>query len=193
MPVVTGYTIIPGVTLEVAPTRILGVIQQADTTTMVIYGQAGSPAELYFSVPAGTTISAGAPELSLTGTNLMLQTTYPASGVANFSFQTGSRRVRILAVSDTLADDTWFVDAGTTELRCLWSAIRGRRHGDERPFANRHGETVAKSGGQSGDCLRSRRRADIVVRNYNSRLPSRRRAAGRVANHERNRPGGSRI
>jgi beta-galactosidase len=112
MPVVTGYTVIPGVTLAVAPTRILGVTQQADTTTMVIYGQAGSPAELYFSVPAGTTISAGAPELSLTGTNLTLQTTYPASGAANFSFQTGSRRVRILAVNDALADDTWFVEAG---------------------------------------------------------------------------------
>jgi beta-galactosidase len=79
---------------------------------MVIYGQAGSPAELYFSVPAGTTVSAGAPALSLNGTNLTLQTTYPVSGAANFSFKTGSRRVRILAVSDTLADDTWFVDAG---------------------------------------------------------------------------------
>ena len=112
MPVVTGYTIIPGVTLNVAPTRILGITQQADTTTMVIYGQAGSPAELYFNVPAGTTISAGAPALSFDGTNLTLQTTYPASGAANFSFQTGARRVRILAVSDTLADDTWFVDAG---------------------------------------------------------------------------------
>ena len=112
MPVVTGYAIIPGVTLEVAPTRILGITQQANTTTMVIYGQAGSAAELYFSVPASTTISAGAPSLNLNGTKLTLQTTYPASGAADFSFQTSSRRVRILAVSDTLADDTWFVDAG---------------------------------------------------------------------------------
>jgi beta-galactosidase len=112
MPVVTGYTIVPGVTLNVAPTRILGITQQADTTTMVIYGQAGSPAELYFTVPADTTISAGAPALNLNGTNVTLQTTYPATGAANFSFKTGSRRVRILAVSDTLADDTWFVDVG---------------------------------------------------------------------------------
>ena len=104
---------IPGVTLNVAPTRILGITQQANTTTMVIYGQAGSPAELYFNVPAGTTISAGAPALSLNGTNLTLQTTYPAGGASDFSFQAGSQRVRILAVSDTLADDTWFVDVGT--------------------------------------------------------------------------------
>jgi beta-galactosidase len=113
MPVVTMYPVIPGVTLNVAPTRILGITQQADTTTMVIYGQAGSPAELYFNVPADTTISAGAPALSLNGTNLTLQTTYPVTGATDFSFQTGSQRVRILAVSDTLADDTWFVDVGT--------------------------------------------------------------------------------
>ena len=113
MPVVTGYSLLPGVTLNVAPTRILGLTQQANTTTMVIYGQAGSPAELYFNVPANTTISTGTPALSLSGTNLTLKTTYPASGAANFSFQVGSRRVRILAVSDVLADDTWFVDAGS--------------------------------------------------------------------------------
>jgi beta-galactosidase len=114
VPIVTGYTIIPGVTLKVAPTRILGTIQQGNTTTLVIYGQAGAAAELYFTVPAGTTISAGAPALSLSGTNLTLQTTFPStsSGASNFSFQTGSRRVRVLAVSDSLADDTWFVDVG---------------------------------------------------------------------------------
>jgi beta-galactosidase len=113
MPVVTQYPLIPGVMLSVAPTRILGITQQAGTTTMVIYGQTGSPAELYFNVPAGTTISAGAAAMSLNGTNLTLRTTYPASGASNFSFQTGSQRVRILAVSDTLADDTWFVDVNT--------------------------------------------------------------------------------
>ena len=112
MPIVTGCPMIPDVTLDVAPTRILGLTQQASTTTMVIYGQAGSPAELYFDVPADTTISAGAPALSLNGTKLTLQTTYPTSGVSDFSFQTGSQRMRILVMNDTLADDTWFVDMG---------------------------------------------------------------------------------
>jgi beta-galactosidase len=113
MPVVTDYPMIPGVTMNVAPTRILGVTRQANTTTMVIYGQAGSPAELYFDVPSGTTISSGVSALSIHGTNLVLRTTYPATGVANYSFQTGSQRVRILVVSDTLADSTWFVDVGS--------------------------------------------------------------------------------
>jgi len=112
MPVVAGYSVVPGVTLTVAPTRILGVTQQGATTTMVIYGQAGSPAELYFSVPTGTTISSGGPALALNGNSITLQTTYPSTGASDYSFQTGSQKVRILVVSDTLADDTWFVDVG---------------------------------------------------------------------------------
>jgi beta-galactosidase len=112
MPIVTGYAMIPGVTLNVAPTRILGIMLQGNTTSMVIYGHAGSPAELYFNVPANTTISTGDPALRLSGTNLTLQTICPSSGASNFSFQTSSQRVRVLVVSDTLADDTWFVDVG---------------------------------------------------------------------------------
>ena len=133
MPVVTGYAIVPGVTLNVAPTRVLGITQQANTTTMVIYGQAGSPAELYFNVPARTKISAGAPALKLNRTNLTLQATFPASGVSNYSFKAGSRRVRILAVSDTLADDTWFVTAGKQNYvvcgpQYVGSAVVTNRH-----------------------------------------------------------------
>jgi beta-galactosidase len=112
VPVVTEFQVIPGVTLKVAPTRILGLVRQDDTTTLVTYGQPGSPAELYFSVPAETKITSSGKGLALDGTNLTLQTTYSPDAPANFSFQAGSRRVRILAVSDTLADNTWFVDVG---------------------------------------------------------------------------------
>lgn len=112
MPVVTDYKLAPSVALKVAPTRILGITQQAATTTMVIYGQPGLAAELYFTVPAATTIESGSPALSINKTDLVLQTTYPSNGVSDFSFQTGSRKVRILVESDALADDTWFVNAG---------------------------------------------------------------------------------
>ncbi len=113
LPVVAGYTVIPGVTLNLAPTRILGTVQQDATTTLVIYGQPGSPAELYFTVPTGTSLSDGAASMSLSGTSLTLQTTFPSTGVTNYSFQVGTRRVRVLAVNDTLAKSTWFVDVGS--------------------------------------------------------------------------------
>lgn len=112
VPVVTDYPLLPDVSLKVAPTRILGITQQADTTTLVIYGRPNSAAELYFGVPTNTTILAGAPAFSLNGTNLALQTTYPSDGAANFSFQAGARRVRVLVVNDTLVDATWFVNVG---------------------------------------------------------------------------------
>ncbi|RKP54415.1 hypothetical protein D7Z26_13770 [Cohnella endophytica] len=113
MPFVANYQVIPGVTLTAAPTRILGITQQINTSTIVIYGQSGSPAEMYFKVPAGTVITSGASALSQDASgNMSLKTTFPASGVSNYSFQTGSSKVRILAVNDALADNTWFVNAG---------------------------------------------------------------------------------
>ena len=113
LPVVAGYTVLPDVTLKVAPVRILGVTQQDATTTLVIYGQPGSPAELYFTVPPGTTLGDGAASMHLSGISLSLQTTFPASGASNYSFQVGNQRVRVLAVNDTLVKSTWFVDAGS--------------------------------------------------------------------------------
>ncbi len=112
MPFVANYKITPEVMLQVAPTRILGITEQSGTTTMVIYGQAGTPAELYFQAPAGTTITSGSPALSQNAPGqISLKTTFPATGAANYSFQTGNSKVRILAVNDTLADYSWFIEA----------------------------------------------------------------------------------
>lgn len=116
LPVVAEYTLIPGVTLKLAPTRILGITQQEATTTMVIYGQAGSPAELYFTVPTGTILGDGAAALSLNGTALTLQTSFPSTGASNYSFQVGTQHVRVLAVNDMLAKSTWMIDAGMQNL-----------------------------------------------------------------------------
>ena len=193
MPVVTRYPVIPGVTLNVAPTRILGITQQATTTTMVIYGQAGSSAELYFNVPAGTTISTGAPALNLNGTNLTLQTTYPASGASDFSFQTGSQRVRILAVSDTLADDTWFVDVGTQNYVVCGPQYAGNatvtngylQVTTEIPWQNAANNPVTAYG--PGDT------ANFVLGDHHTWRASGRSDADRLADHERNEPSGCRV
>lgn len=144
LPVVTDYNLTAGVTLKLAPARILGTTQQDATTTLVIYGQAGSPAELYFTVPAGTTLGDGAASMSLSGTALTLQTTFPASGAANYSFQAGTQRVRVLAVNDTLVKSTWFVDAGGQNFVVVGPAYVGAaavnngylQLGTEKPWQN---------------------------------------------------------
>jgi len=113
VPVVTGYQMVDGVTLDVAPVRILGITQQGDTTTLVIYGQPGTPAELYFTVPTGAVVQAGGSGLTLDASGHMtLKSVFSAGAPSNYSFKIGSRRVRILAVSDALADKTWFVGSG---------------------------------------------------------------------------------
>ena len=113
MPVVQDFALTPNITLQWAPTRILGVMPQGNTTTLVIYGPAGSPAELHFTAPASARIEQGASGLTApTPGTLVLNTQFSESTPAEYTFTVGTRRVRILAISDTLADRTWFVDAG---------------------------------------------------------------------------------
>ena len=113
MPVVQDFALTPDVTLRWAPTRILGIVPQGDTTTLVVYGPAGSPAELHFTVPASAHVEQGASGLTAPAPGtLALNTQFPAGAPAEYTFTAGTRRVRILAVNDTLADRTWFVDAG---------------------------------------------------------------------------------
>jgi beta-galactosidase len=111
VPTVTDYPIAPGVKLSVAPTRIFGITQQGSTTTLAIYGQPGSPAELYFEAK-GAVIAAGARDLSVNGSRIAVKTTYPSQGVNNYRFTVGGSQIRILAMSDRLIDDTYFVPAG---------------------------------------------------------------------------------
>ena len=99
LPLVRDFALLPGVTLQSSSARILGITTQGDTTTLVIYGPPGSPAELRFAAP-GTPGS-------------LLQAKFPVGEPAEYSFQVGPKRVRVLAMSDMLADRTWFVEAGT--------------------------------------------------------------------------------
>ena len=113
VPVVRDFAIAPGVTLKWAVSRILGIVPQGDTTTIVIYGQPGSPAELRFAVPANAEVEQGAEGLRtiLPGT-MNLTTQFRAGAPLEYTFKTGTRRIRVLAVSESLANRTWFVDTG---------------------------------------------------------------------------------
>ena len=113
MPLVQDFPVTPGVTLQWAPARVFGLVPQGGTTTLVVSGPSGSPAELHFTVPASATIQEGAADLKpgAAGT-LVLNTPIPAGDPAEYVFTTGGRRVRILVLSDTRAARTWFVDAG---------------------------------------------------------------------------------
>ncbi|MCW3097455.1 MAG: hypothetical protein JWL77_3073 [Chthonomonadaceae bacterium] len=124
VPVVRDFAITPDVKLKWAVTRILGVVHQGDTTTMVIYGPPNSPAELRFSVPADAKIEHGTDGLKVIAPGVLnLDTTFHRSGIdetpGEYLFRIGTKRVRVLAVSDSLVDNTWFVDTtGQTSIVC---------------------------------------------------------------------------
>lgn len=117
VPVVRDFAVAPGVTLKWAVSRILGVVPQGDTTTLVIYGQPQTPAELRFAVSADTKIDQGADGLRMVEPGVLdLTTQFRSIETREYTFRTGTRRVRVLAVSANTADRTWFVEAGGQTL-----------------------------------------------------------------------------
>lgn len=113
VPVVRDFALTPSVKLQWAVARILGVVPQGDTTTLVIYGQAGSPAHLRFAAPAGMQTDAGAPGWKMAAPGMLdLEIRFSAEKPTEYSFHVGKQRLRVLAVTDTMTDQTWFVEAG---------------------------------------------------------------------------------
>ena len=114
MPVVHNFTLIKDVKLAWAPTRIYNIISQGNTTTLLIYGAAGSAAQLYFNVPPATTIIQGKQNLQLLSSGvLQFSGRFSSSEPEEYAFETGGHRIRIIAVNDILVQRTWFIETGS--------------------------------------------------------------------------------
>lgn len=112
LPVVHGFAINNSVTIQWAPVKILGIQTQGNTSTIVIYGQPGTPAELYFKAN-GATVSTGAGALTANGGDVTLVTMFSADNKpAEYTFTAGGKTVRTLAVNTAVANRTWFIDEG---------------------------------------------------------------------------------
>jgi len=114
MPVVKGYTLTPGVSLTLAAARVLGVADQGGMTTLVIYGKAGEPGELHFGVHAAKALGkpAAGTTMAVTADGVSLQTRFPAGTPLSVAFKAGGRVLRVLVMSDDMADRTWFLSGG---------------------------------------------------------------------------------
>ena len=106
VPIVENYALAPGIKLDLAAARVLGINRQGHVTTLVVYGPPGDPIEVHLSAPA---VPGKRPVKQA-----VIKAVCPAS---NDAFQTtlfsaGDETVRVLTMNDHLADRTWFVYAG---------------------------------------------------------------------------------
>ncbi|HVU59069.1 MAG TPA: alpha-N-acetylglucosaminidase TIM-barrel domain-containing protein [Puia sp.] len=98
VPILHNIPIAPGIRLDWGPVRLLGISRQGNMTTMVIYGEAGSPAELYFSVE---------------GKPRELKNLFRMSVAPNVqAFSAGGQTIRVISVSDVFIDRVWFLEKG---------------------------------------------------------------------------------
>ena len=133
-PVVHHFVMDSLLTLEWASVRLLGISGQGPVTTMVVYGEPGASAELYFSVRGRATIvkggeglsvkadgkkggeasvTAGGKDFSRELTKVVLQTKFSDSHTpVEYSFMAGGKKWRVLVVNRQLADRTWLEDVG---------------------------------------------------------------------------------
>jgi beta-galactosidase len=112
LPFIHDFRICPGIMLKWAPVRVLGIQKQGNTTTIVIYGDAGSPAELYFSVHSRPFVMAGAAGVLVKREAVSYRGIFSDSmSPVVVEFTVGGQVMRVMAMNRELADRTWFVEA----------------------------------------------------------------------------------
>ncbi|MDB5143650.1 MAG: hypothetical protein JWQ66_2363 [Mucilaginibacter sp.] len=110
LPLVHNFQLSAGVTIDWALTRILGLSKQGMTTTLVVYGPAGSQGQLQLSLISKTVPVVGSKPVTIKRNKALIQFSFNKNEPEVYSFKTGGRLIRILALNTALADRTWFVD-----------------------------------------------------------------------------------
>jgi len=111
VPIVQNYTLTRDVKIAWAPSRIYSIIPQGNTTTLLIYGVPDSPASLYFNVPTETKVTQGKQNFhTLSPGILEFSGQIPSSAPAEYIFEANGQRIRIITVSDILAQRSWFIE-----------------------------------------------------------------------------------
>ncbi|MES2426839.1 MAG: beta-galactosidase [Bacteroidota bacterium] len=104
MPVVQNYQLTPNIKLIWAPTRIYGIIPQGKNATLVVYGDEGSIAQLYFEAKEDVkTTSSNFKRID----GLLVFNAPVTSAAIVYSFGT----IKIIVVNNQLAARTWFAEA----------------------------------------------------------------------------------
>ncbi|HTV46840.1 MAG TPA: beta-galactosidase [Phycisphaerae bacterium] len=118
-PVVQNFPINDSFTLNESYVRIFGILNQGNTTTLVIYGDPGQQGQVQIGIAPDAELAAKSDDFiaDSTGKEFTLNITFPQSGPESYLLQTqktgqttGSNQVlRVLVESTSEAKRTWFM------------------------------------------------------------------------------------
>jgi beta-galactosidase len=106
--IVHNFKIAAGINVDWSVVRILGSSKQNNTTTLVVYGKAGSNGFIRFSTDDAIKPVTGAFVTGAGGGSLDIK--FNGDSPVSYVFKCANQIVRVLAVSDKMANYTWFLD-----------------------------------------------------------------------------------
>jgi len=117
LPIVHDFELTDGVTLNWALARVLGISHQGNTTTMVVYGPSGSPGDIQLSAKTKPAAMPGSKPVVVKGNKVSIHINFDENHPLVYTFRSGTKTIRIIAVNTALADRTWFLDDKNKSLK----------------------------------------------------------------------------
>jgi beta-galactosidase len=111
--VVENYSLAPWININECDERIFGIQPQGAYTTLVLYGMPGETAQAHFGLTSGTVSSADS-HFTVSGTNVSFSAPVVDGTAASYQLTSGTNNLRLLLMSKTVVDRTWFVTSGTS-------------------------------------------------------------------------------
>lgn len=112
-PLVHSFKVTPSITLDRADTRIFAVVDQQNTTTIIVDAEKGSDVSLHFTAKMGENIIARSTGIKINKEKIDLDAVMKdIDKPSEYIFTVGSKTIRVLAMRRQWTDKTWIVDEG---------------------------------------------------------------------------------
>jgi beta-galactosidase len=115
-PVVKNFALTSWININEADARILGAQSQGNITTLVLYGLPGETVRITFQISNGTVTSADTAFNTSNPNNIIFSSSVLNGSPASYLLSAGTNTLRLLVMSKTTVDRTWFVDSAGTNF-----------------------------------------------------------------------------
>ncbi|ANI89659.1 hypothetical protein A9P82_10385 [Arachidicoccus ginsenosidimutans] len=109
-PIVHRFKLTNDVAIDWAITRILGIEHSGMVTTIVVYGNAATPGEIYFIANQDMRVTKGKGNFEQQEKKLRLHFSFDEATPTIYEFTSDNETIRIVAVDTQLSDRTWFIN-----------------------------------------------------------------------------------